>query len=158
MILLDRFIRSTFDKRIYMSTLKSIIPAIIAAIIPIACLAVSDRIHRADLVAVHEQLSDVSTRLDNATAEIATLRDIAEKKEKSQIVYIERIDKGASEYAEKIREIETDGDACDWLGARLPDSVQARYASADGPDCGRAAADDSDNALPETDAGDDGDE
>jgi hypothetical protein len=141
-----------------MSTLKSIIPAIIASIIPIACLAVSNRIHRADLVAVREQLSDVSTRLDNATAEIETLRDIAWKKEKSQIVYIERIDKGASEYAEKIREIETDGDACDWLGARLPDSVRARYTRADGPDCNRAPADDPADAMQQADAGNDGNE
>jgi hypothetical protein len=141
-----------------MDAIKRIMPAIIAAIIPIACLAVSNRIHRADLSAVSARLADVSIRLDSATAEIATLRDIADKKEKSQIVYIERIDKGASEYAEKIREIETDGDACDWLNARLPDSLRARYASADGTDCNRAPADDSDDAMPETDAGDDDNE
>lgn len=103
-------------------------------------LCINNRLNRitADQSAKIEQLqTDLAAA--NAAAKVAL--ETAERGNKSQIILMERVVNGASEYAKKIREIETDGDACDWLDQRLPGIVREKITgcTAD-PDTGDQAA------------------
>ena len=72
------------------------------------------------------KIEQMQIKIDTANAALKTALETAERGNKSQIILMERVVNGASEYAEKIREIETDGDACDWLDQRLPGIVREK--------------------------------
>lgn len=87
------------------------------------------------------KIEQMQIKIDAANEALKTALETAERGNKSQIILMERVVNGASEYAEKIREIETDGDACDWLDQRLPGIVREKITgcTAD-PDTGDQAA------------------
>lgn len=87
------------------------------------------------------KIEQMQIKIDTANAAIKTALETAERGNKSQIILMERVVNGASEYAEKIREIETDGDACDWLDQRLPGIVREKITGCTSdPDTGDQAA------------------
>lgn len=87
------------------------------------------------------KIERMQIQIETANAALKTALETAERGNKSQIILMERVVDGASEYAKKIREIETDGDACDWLDQRLPGIVREKITgcTAD-PDTGDQAA------------------
>jgi len=87
------------------------------------------------------KIERMQIQIETTNAALKTALETAERGNKSQIILMERVVDGASEYAEKIREIETDGDACDWLDQRLPGIVREKITgcTAD-PDTGDQAA------------------
>lgn len=121
--------------------LKNIVVVVcLLIVIIVGLLCINSRLNRitADQSAKIEQLQ---TDLAAANAALKTALETAERGNKSQIILMQRVVDGASEYAEKIREIETDGDACDWLEQRLPGIVREKITgcTAD-PDTGDQAA------------------
>ena len=120
---------------------KNIIVVVgLLVIIIVGLFCINSRLNRitADQSAKIEQMQ---TDLAAANAAVKMALETAERGNKSQIILMERVVDGASEYAEKIREIETDGDGCDWLDQRLPGIVREKITgcSAD-PDTGDQAA------------------
>lgn len=109
-------------------------------VIIVGLFCINRRLNRviADQSAKIEQMQ---IKIETTNAALKTALETAERGNKSQIILMQRVVDGASEYAEKIREIETDGDACDWLDQRLPGIVREKITgcTAD-PDAGDQAA------------------
>jgi hypothetical protein len=72
------------------------------------------------------EIERMQIKIETTNAALKTALETAERGNKSQIILMERVVDGASEYAKKIREIETNGDACDWLDQRLPGIVREK--------------------------------
>lgn len=72
------------------------------------------------------KIEQMQIKIDATSEALKSALETAERGNKSQIILMQRVVNGASEYAEKIREIETDGDACDWLDQRLPGIVREK--------------------------------
>lgn len=72
------------------------------------------------------EIERMQIKIETTNAALKTALETAERGNKSQIILMQRIVDGASEYAEKIREIETNGDACEWLDQRLPGIVREK--------------------------------
>lgn len=84
----------------------------------------------------------VSTRLDTITAsldatnkelasskaEIEQLKDISVRQDKANDLLFKHMTSGVESYVQKVRSINADKSACDWLDIVLPDSVREQYA------------------------------
>lgn len=89
----------------------------------------------ARLEAMSIRLETTQKDLLAAQAAIEQLNEIIARQEAASDILITRIDEGAKSYVEKVHDIDSDDDACDWLDALLPDSVRKYYGgSTDDPE------------------------
>ena len=73
------------------------------------------------------QLESTQKELEAAKTTIERMQSAAERDDMATQVFVDRIDKGAKSYVEKMHDVEADDDACDWLDALLPDSLRKHY-------------------------------
>lgn len=62
--------------------------------------------------------------LNNSQSQIELLKKTQSRRDESTEILINRMDQEGVEYAEKIKEIDRDDDACHWLDQPLPDVVR----------------------------------
>lgn len=103
-------------------------------IILVALLLVSFAILIGMIKYSHSRINDLERDIDSRLAEIERLNtiinefsDYQKRSDEAATDHVIRVDNAGAEFVEKIQEIESNDDACDWLDQPLPVCVQEQY-------------------------------